>query len=304
VKHLENCEDKIPNFTQVVVDEFQDFNKLEVSLIDILAKNSPILLAGDDDQALYGFKGASPEHIRERYSEQSPEYTSFNLPYCSRCTRVIVEAVNDIIEHAKKEGHLSSRIDKPFQYFYNEEKGKVSDKNPHIIYKQLQASQIPWCIQTQIEKIAKEVRDKFSVLIISPTNTQCKTIVNALKGKGFKNIQLKEKKNIAEPTLLDGLKLLLKEKDCNLGWRIVAKNLLNDTEFETLLKETNRDNAEKVVKLIKAETKKEIKQMLTILRAVRDGQDTDNDKLASLLKSVGIDAYGVVFTKCFPDHST
>ncbi len=293
VKLLEKYEDKIPNFTQVVVDEFQDFNKLEVSLIDILAKNNPVLLAGDDDQALYGFKGASPEHIRERYSEQSSEYTSFNLPYCSRCTRVIVETINDIIKHAKNKGHLFSRIDKPFQYFNDEDKDKISDKNPCIIYKQLQAKQIPWYIQDQIQKIAEEVRDKFSVLIISPTNTQCKTIVSALKDKGFNNIQFKKKKNATEPTLLDGLKLLLKEKDCNLGWRIVAKNMLNDTEFETLLKQTHKDDAKKVVELIKAETKKEVKGTLTILRAVRDGKQVKEEDLANLLDKVDIDAYGM-----------
>jgi hypothetical protein len=42
---------KVPSYNQVLVDEFQDFNQLEVSLIDLLAGKSPILLAGDDDQA-------------------------------------------------------------------------------------------------------------------------------------------------------------------------------------------------------------------------------------------------------------
>jgi AAA domain len=53
VRYLEAQRDKIPSYDQVVVDEFQDFNRLEVSLIDLLSEKSPILLAGDDDQALY-----------------------------------------------------------------------------------------------------------------------------------------------------------------------------------------------------------------------------------------------------------
>ena len=137
------------------------------------------------------------------------------------------------------------------------------------------------------------MRDKFTVLIISPTNTQCKTIVNALKDKGFKNIQFNEKRNTIEPTLLDGLKLLLKIKDCNLGWRIVAKHLLNDTEFETLLKKTDSDGAKRVFDLIGMDIKREVKQILLTLRAVRDGNDTEYDKLADLLKKVDIDAYGM-----------
>ena len=104
---VEKDKNNIPDFTQVLVDEFQDFNTLEVSLIDLLAEKSPVLLAGDDDQALYeSLKNANPKHIRQRHSETDSGYTPFCLPYCSRCTRVIVEAINDIIEGAKKEGHL------------------------------------------------------------------------------------------------------------------------------------------------------------------------------------------------------
>jgi superfamily I DNA/RNA helicase len=71
VKQFEVKKEKIPTYEQVVVDEFQDFNKLEVSLIELLAEKSPILLAGDDDQALYDFKDASPEHIRERHGNEN-----------------------------------------------------------------------------------------------------------------------------------------------------------------------------------------------------------------------------------------
>jgi len=106
VKHFEKKPEKIPSYEQVLVDEFQDFNKLEVSLIDLLARKSPVLLAGDDDQALYAFKSASPEHIRQRYDTKTNEYASFTLPYCSRCTQVIVEAVNDIIDAARAKGYL------------------------------------------------------------------------------------------------------------------------------------------------------------------------------------------------------
>ncbi len=116
VKYWEKRRDKIPAYGQVVVDEFQDFNKLEVSLIDLLAERSPVLLVGDDDQALYGdLKGASPDFIRGRYAHN--DYAAFTLPYCSRCTRVIVEAANDIIKSATQSGFLKGRITKPYRYF-------------------------------------------------------------------------------------------------------------------------------------------------------------------------------------------
>jgi ATP-dependent exoDNAse (exonuclease V) beta subunit len=72
VLHLERYENQIPSYELVVVDEFQDFNYLEVSLIDLLAKRSPVLIVGDDDQALYeSLKSASAKYNRERHYVKS-----------------------------------------------------------------------------------------------------------------------------------------------------------------------------------------------------------------------------------------
>jgi superfamily I DNA/RNA helicase len=42
-----------PEYTLVLIDEFQDFNKMEAAVIGLLAQRNPIVIAGDDDQALY-----------------------------------------------------------------------------------------------------------------------------------------------------------------------------------------------------------------------------------------------------------
>jgi len=48
------------SYDLVLIDEYQDFNALEAGVIDALAERSPILIAGDDDQALYSqLRGAS-----------------------------------------------------------------------------------------------------------------------------------------------------------------------------------------------------------------------------------------------------
>lgn len=289
VKYFEENSKKIPVFGQVVVDEFQDFNSLEVSLIDLLTTKSPILLAGDDDQALYeSLKSASSKHIRQRHGDTTSGYAPFVLPYCSRCTRVIVKATNDIITGATRDGYLTSRITKPFRYFDDEKKDRVSDDNPKLIYSQVFARQIPYFINTRILEIAEEVRDKFSVLIISPTKKQCRSIVGALKKKGFEGISFVDKKDKDKPTLLDGLTLLLKDKKCNLGWRIAAKVLLESSDFEALLKVSNKGDAKHFSELIAASLKSEVAKMLMILRALRDGkQMQDETELFDLLKKVG-----------------
>ena len=287
VKHFESKKDKIPTYEQVVVDEFQDFNKLEVSLIELLSEKSPVLLAGDDDQALYAFKSASAEHIRNKHGDTCTDYASFSLPYCSRCARVIVEAANDIIAKATENGLLIGRISKPYQYFEDEKKDKESDQNPKIVYNQSFAKQIPWFIQQRIGEIAEEVKGPFSVLIISPTKKHLKAIVEGLRGKGFGNIEHYEKNDNNEPVLLDGFKILLSDEKSNLGWRIVSKFFLNKKDFDELLKETNQDSAKLVCEIIDKKIKKSVDEMLKICRGAKDGKNIDEEKLDEVLKKVG-----------------
>jgi len=296
VRLFEKHPDRIPAYSQVVVDEFQDFNAIEVSLIDLLASKSPVLLAGDDDQALYEtLKSASPGHIRQRHADRACGYQSFTLPYCSRCTRVLVDAANDLIGSARKAGFLSARIDKPFVYFDDPLKDIDSECNPRIIYAQVYAAQIPWFIHERVKDIATELRGKFSALLISPTRVQCRQIVGALRDKGFENVHYDERTESAEPELLDGLKLLLEDRASNLGWRIVAKALLPANEFESILRKTaDIGSTPSCCDLIERPAKKEALSLLMTLRAVKGGADVRPPaRMADLLKRVDVDPMGI-----------
>lgn len=290
VKYLDINRIRIPSFDQIVVDEFQDFNVLEVALIDLLAEKSPIVLTGDDDQALYDFKKASPDHIRKRHSDESPDFEAFNLPYCSRCTRVIVEAVNDIVTAATVSGHLQERIPKPYKYFDSIDKDAESKKYPTISYSSLQAKQIPWFIKKTIGEIAADQKKKFSVLIISPSGTHRRDIANALRTHGFTNVAYSERHGSNEPQLLDGLKILLEDGKCNLGWRIVSRFYVTDDEFVTALKQSTEDASKKFCDLIPLEERKKIRKLVALLRKVRDGKEIEQKDADILLETLDVDA--------------
>ncbi len=292
VKYFEKYRDKLPTYEQVLVDEFQDFNKLEVSLIDLLAEKSPILLVGDDDQALYEFKSASTRHIRERHSKEMPDFESFNLPYCARCTRVIVEAANDIIESAKKSGFLDGRINKPYIYFDHQEKDKESEKYSKIYYTHKFARQIPWFIKEKIAVMADDIKSHFSVLIISPYKKQSYAIAEALKEKGLHNIEY-ARKNEPEVSLLDGIKLILENKDDNLGWRIASKFLLNEIEFVDLLKETELDPNKKIHELIDPKYKTELMNILGILDYINNDKPVNDEEYYEVLQKINLDPFGI-----------
>lgn len=292
VLYLEINKDKIPYYDQVVVDEFQDFNRLEVSLIDLLSEKSPVLLAGDDDQALYDFKSASPDHIRERFSDKNSVYASFSLPHCSRCTRVIVGTANDIINAAEKYGFLKNRINKRYHYFEDEDKEKESIQYPKVVYAQVFDRRIPWFIEQEIGNIAKDIKDNFTVLIISPTKKHGQLIVKALKNKGFSNIKFVEKKDPKEkPNLMDGLKILLEDKKSNLGWRIVSEFFLDQNVFNSLIKETDKNKDIKFIELIDINIKKEVNRIIKVLRAIKSNRQVDTLELDNLLEKIGHDPY-------------
>jgi ATP-dependent DNA helicase UvrD/PcrA len=293
VRHLEVNKNEIPVYEQIVVDEFQDFNQLEVSLIDLLAERSPVLIVGDDDQALYDFKSASPDHIRNRHADRKLGYEAFNLPFCSRSTRVIVEATNDIIDTGKKKGFLKGRIAKPYIYFDDPAKDRVSADNPMISYSQVFATQIPWFITKDIGAIARELKGPFSVLIISPTKVQSRDLAISLKKKGFERVEYADRAGKKEPTLLDGLRILLTNDKDNLGWRIVAGCLLEEKVFATLLQQSDDQNAKNFHEMVDRECKAKVKDMLTVLRKLANDKPIDNESVETL-KILGLDPYKIL----------
>lgn len=287
VKYYEGKPERIPEYAQIVVDEYQDFNKLEVSLIEQLSQKSPILIAGDDDQAIYEFKRSSPEFIRALYGSGRPDYDEFHLPFCSRSTRVIVEAINDVIANATKNGFLKGRVDKPYQYFPCPEKDAESARYPTILHKRLQDAQIPWFIQTQMEKLTEQARKKFEVLVISPYTSQCERIGGSLQAKGFGAVQCKDKEAPALP-YLDALRVLAADRKGNLGWRLVAKAVLPKAEFIKFIKES-ADRAKDCKSLLPTSIRKNVLKDLKVFKAIVEEKNIDTKNAISLLQRFGYD---------------
>jgi superfamily I DNA/RNA helicase len=81
VELLKSEPDRIKSYDQILVDEFQDFNTLDVELIDLLASKSPVLVAGDDDQSLYGFRDSTYRYLRDRHSDGNETRNSNHLAF-------------------------------------------------------------------------------------------------------------------------------------------------------------------------------------------------------------------------------
>lgn len=286
VRLLKSQPNKIPSFDQILIDEFQDFNKLEVAFIDVLSTNSPLLLVGDDDQALYSMKGASTRFIRSRYSNDVAEYESHSLPYCSRCTRVIVSAINDVITKATQVGYLKGRIRKDFKFYECEEKDRESSDYPKLCYSHQWAKKIPYFIEEKLREIADEKKEPFSVLVIAPTRIQCQGIFEKLAVKGFSNLTPIKPKEAETVSIKDGLEIIIHNKNSNLGWRIIAGQLLTSDECERLLRKTQEDEPNTFVNMVPEEMRKKVLKFRKIIKALPKKTQVDEgiyDELTDLL---------------------
>ena len=87
-------------YRSILVDEYQDTNRLQGDLIRKLAgAHDNVMVVGDDSQSIYAFRGATVRNIME-FPEQFPGTTIYKLEENYRSTQPILNLANDIIRGA------------------------------------------------------------------------------------------------------------------------------------------------------------------------------------------------------------
>lgn len=95
-------------FQHLLVDEFQDTNTIQYAWIRVLAGGKDnILVVGDDDQSIYGWRGAKIENI-QKFTSDFPNSETIKLEQNYRSTGTILNAANALID--KNPGRLGKNL--------------------------------------------------------------------------------------------------------------------------------------------------------------------------------------------------
>lgn len=270
----------VPTFNQILIDEFQDFNPLEVAFINELESKGNVLIVGDDDQSVYEDRCASPNHLREKYF--SGEYEIFELPYCGRCPKVIVDAANDLIYNAEKTGHLKGRVKKRFECYIGQKRhdssrfpkvhtaqcttGKVVAKYVDEVIRNIDSS--------DIEESWKEGHEYYTVLITGPK--QYLTIIQKALSDKYPQMSYKHSEQLTLK-VTDGYNILLHDTKANLGWRILIKFYREQREIVDIIRKS--DKGKQLIDILSKDFIQQQEKVVNIIHSIKQEQDFDEDEL-------------------------
>ncbi|MFK7829944.1 MAG: DNA helicase II [Congregibacter sp.] len=159
-------------FRQILVDEFQDTNTIQYAWLRVLAgSNISVVAVGDDDQSIYGWRGAKIENI-QRFGEDFGNTRVVRLEQNYRSTQTILQAANGVISNNSgrlgKELWSSGETGEPIQLYagFNEQ-----DEARFIV--------------EQIETWVNNGNLRRSVAILYRSNAQSRVLEEALLRSGL-----------------------------------------------------------------------------------------------------------------------
>ncbi len=176
VRLFETCPDVLAmyqnQFRYIMVDEYQDTNRVQYKFVSMLAaKSRNLCVVGDDDQSIYRFRGATIENILSfEHTFASAQVIRLEQNY--RSTKTILAAANDVIVNNKQ------RKGKTL-WTQNEEGEKVT---LHTAYDEREEGM--FIARTILEKVAQGASFG-DIAVLYRMNAQSNAIENALSRSGI-----------------------------------------------------------------------------------------------------------------------
>jgi len=168
-------------FRYILVDEFQDISPVQYKIVKLLAApEDNLFIVGDDDQSIYGFRGASPDSMMQFLADY-PQAVQIPLAVNYRCHAEIVEAAGRVITENIK------RLPKDIQAVHSKGDGLELCMCPDE--EALKKAFVEYLLQEQKEDTLT------GSAIICRTNVACGLWAQVLHGAGIPYVMKEKKKN-------------------------------------------------------------------------------------------------------------
>jgi DNA helicase-2/ATP-dependent DNA helicase PcrA len=169
--HPAIAESYAEKFEHILVDEFQDTNELQYKWLKVLAsKHGNVFAVGDDDQSIYGFRGAKPENLNLLKQDFNAQMIKIEKNYRSDAN--ILEAANAVIAHNK------NRLGKNLV-------ATRGAGNYLLTYEALNDAEESSFIADEIKRLRRANIPYRNMAILYRTNGQSRSLEKALNGQSI-----------------------------------------------------------------------------------------------------------------------
>ena len=218
-------------FRVILVDEFQDTNTVQYAWIRLLSgASSSVMAVGDDDQSIYGWRGAKVENI-QRFSDDFSNVNVVRLEQNYRSTGIILSAANALITHN------TTRLGKNLWT-------ESDDGEKITVYGALNELDEARFVTERIEIAINEGCSPDDIAVLYRSNAQSRVLEEALLRAGI------------EYHIHGGVRFFVRaEIKDTLSYLRLMTNIEDDVAFERVVNFPTRGIGEKTLETIRAEAR-------------------------------------------------
>ena len=245
-------------FKHIMVDEFQDTNLLQFKLLKLLNNDTGSLYAvGDDDQSIYGWRGALSKNIKS-FTDQFTDVEIFKLEQNYRSTNKILKVANSLISHNK------NRLGK--ELWTASERGETVK-----IFEAYNNDEESSFIVDKIKMLERDGYKKSEIAILYRNNFLSRRLEEELNGRGIPYI------------IYGGFRFFERSeiKDMIAYLRVIV-NPDDDSAFERTINNPPRGIGQKTIDIIRKFAKADNRSLWKTIKSI---QNQNNDEISSRVKT-------------------
>lgn len=247
----------VKRFKHIMVDEFQDTNLLQFKLLKILNNDSGSMYAvGDDDQSIYGWRGALSKNIKN-FTDQFIDVEIFKLEQNYRSTDKILEVANSLITHNK------NRLGK--ELWTNTSRGEQVK-----LFEAYNNDEESSFIVDKIKMLERDGYKKSEIAILYRNNFLSRRLEEELNGRGIPYV------------IYGGFRFFERAeiKDMIAYLRIIV-NPDDDAAFERTINNPPRGIGQKTIDIIRTTAKE---KNLSLWKTIKNFEQQDYSDITSRVK--------------------